>query len=162
MRHRSQVAHFGRGHDARRALVRGLVSSLVEHGRIETTVAKAKELRRHAERAVTLAKKGTLDARRLLLSRFPNEITVRSLMSDLAPRFKDRNGGYTRIIKVGKRLGDKAEMALIEWVDYVLPSRAETSEKGAKKSAKPAAKKKTTKKKASAAGGAKKTTKKKA
>lgn len=162
MRHRSQVAHFGRGHDARRALIRGLVNSLVEHGRIETTVAKAKELRRHAERAVTLAKKGTLDARRLLLSRFPSEVTVRSLMSDLAPRFKDRNGGYTRIIKVGKRLGDKAEMALIEWVDYVLPSRAETSEKGAKKTAKPAAKKKTAKKKASAAGGAKKTTKKKA
>jgi large subunit ribosomal protein L17 len=145
MRHNAQVAHFGRGPDARWALIRGLVYSLVEHGRIETTVAKAKELRRHAERAVTQAKKGTLSARRLLLSRYPNETAVRTLMSDLAPRFGSRNGGYTRILKTGKRLGDSAEMALIEWVDYVLPSKSEdkaADKKGAKKAAKKAAPKK--------------------
>lgn len=141
MRHNAQVAHFGRGTDARWALIRGLVYSLVEHGRIETTVAKAKELRRHAERAVTQAKKGTLSARRLLLSRYPNESAVRVLMADLAPRFKARNGGYTRILKTGKRFGDKAEMAFIEWVDYVLPTKAEAAEEGGKKSAKKAAKK---------------------
>lgn len=147
MRHNAQVAHFGRSHDARWALIRGLVYSLVEHGRIETTVAKAKELRRHAERAVTHAKKGTLSARRLLLSRFPNEDTVRVLMADLGPRFQTRNGGYTRILKTGKRSGDSAEMALIEWVDYTLPSKAEAAaESGAVKKAKKPAKKAAAKK----------------
>lgn len=157
MRHRAQVAHFGRDTDARRSLIRGLVYSLVEHGRIETTVAKAKELRRHAERAVTMAKKADLNTRRILLSRFPNEETVRALISEIAPRFKTRPGGYTRIIKTGVRPGDKAEMALIEWVDYELPKK--TTEEGAKAAA---PKKKKTAKKATAGKTAKKKAAKKA
>lgn len=118
MRHRARVSTFGRKTGPRQALIRGLVSSLVEHGRIKTTLAKAKELRRHAEKAITLGKKQSLHAQRLLVSRYHNEDTVFSIMKDIAPRFKDREGGYTRIMKLGGRPGDNAEMAFIEWVDY--------------------------------------------
>lgn len=123
MRHRARVSTFGRKTGPRKALIRGLVVSLVEHGRIKTTLAKAKELRRHAERAVTLGKRGldkeqSMHMRRLLMSRYPNENTVTSLMNDLAPHFKTREGGYTRILKLGQRPGDRAEMAYIEFVDY--------------------------------------------
>lgn len=143
MRHKAATAHLGRSTDARRALLRGLVSSLVEHGRIKTTVAKAKELRRHVERAVTLGKKGDLNTRRILLSRYPNKDTVQAIMTDLAPRFKSRPGGYTRIIKLGNRPGDMAEMAFIEWVDYELPATGEEKKASAKKA--PAKKAKTAK-----------------
>ncbi len=118
MRHRARVSTFGRKTGPRKALIRGLVTNLVEHGRIKTTLAKAKELRRHVEKAVTLGKKQNLHAQRLLLSRYPNQETVSTIMKDLAPRFKERNGGYTRILKLGMRPGDAAEMAFIEFVDY--------------------------------------------
>lgn len=123
MRHRARVSTFGRKTGPRKALIRGLVVSLVEHGRIKTTLAKAKELRRHAERAVTLSKRGldkerSMHMRRLLMSRYPNENTVAALMNDLAPHFETREGGYTRILKLGQRPGDRAEMAYIEFVDY--------------------------------------------
>lgn len=118
MRHRARVSTFGRKTGPRKALLRGLVTSLVEHGRIKTTLAKAKELRRHAEKAVTLGKEQTLHAQRLLMARYPNEKTVSTIMKELAPRFKERAGGYTRILKLGARPGDNAEMAFIEWVDY--------------------------------------------
>lgn len=118
MRHRARVSTFGRKTGPRKALIRGLVTSLVEHGRIKTTLAKAKELRRHVERAVTIGKKQDLHAQRILLSRYPNQATVSTIMKDLAPRFKDRNGGYTRILKLGGRPGDNAEMAFIEFVDF--------------------------------------------
>lgn len=131
MRHKAATQHLGRSPKARRALIRSLVSSLVEHGRITTTVAKAKELRRHVERAVTLAKKDTVSARRILTSRYPNKETVNTLVTDLAPRFKSRPGGYTRVLKLGTRKGDCASMALIEFVDYQLPTKGE--EKPAKK-----------------------------
>ncbi len=158
MRHKAQVAHFGRDTDHRRAMIRNLVDSLVEHGRIKTTVAKAKELRRHAERAVTMAKKGDLNSRRILLSRFPHEPTVQKLMSDLGVRFKERAGGYTRIMKIGNRAGDNAHVAFIEWVDYVLPKKdGETAEK-APKVKKAASKAKATK--GAAAGPKKKVAKK--
>jgi large subunit ribosomal protein L17 len=114
-------------------LIRGLVTSLVEHGRIKTTLAKAKELRRHAEKAVTLGKKQSLHAQRLLLSRYPNEKTVATIIKDLAPRFKDREGGYTRILKLGGRPGDNAEMAFIEWVDYAPKVATEVDVKEAAK-----------------------------
>lgn len=132
MRHRAKVSTFGRKSGPRKALLRGLVNSLVEHGRIKTTLAKAKELRRHVERAVTMGKKGldegnSLHVQRLLLSRYPNEHTVTTLMKDLAPRFKSRPGGYTRILKLGLRPGDKAEMALIQFVDYKPAAPAETA-----------------------------------
>src|SRR5215210_4008517 len=99
MRHRARVSTFGRKTGPRKALIRGLVVSLVEHGRIKTTLAKAKELRRHVERAVTMGKKQSMHAQRLLMARYPNAETVSSIMTDLAPRFKSRAGGYTRILK---------------------------------------------------------------
>lgn len=118
MKHRAQVSHFGRRPGQRVALIRGLVNSLVEHGKIQTTLAKAKELRRHVERAVTLGKKNTLHARRLLLSRYPNTITVEKILKQWAPHFATRNGGYTRIMKLGSRIGDSAEMAIIEFLEH--------------------------------------------
>ena len=127
MRHRRNVKHFGRKPDARKALIRGLVNSLVEHERIKTTVPKAKELRRHVEKALTLGKKESLHAQRLLLARYPNKDTVSKIIKDLSPRFKERPGGYTRIIKIGARAGDAAEMAYIEFVDYD-PSKVQVDE----------------------------------
>lgn len=121
MRHRVIKHSFSRKPSARKALMRGLVDSLVEHGRIKTTLPKAKELRRQVEKAVTMGKKGTVHARRILLSRYPNDNTVAGIVNNIAPRFKDRPGGYTRIIKLGNRAGDNAEMAFIEFVDYELP-----------------------------------------
>ncbi|MCJ8276504.1 MAG: 50S ribosomal protein L17, partial [Bdellovibrionales bacterium] len=97
MRHRSQVKRFSRSPEARKALFKGLVTSLVEHERIKTTLPKAKELRRHVERAITAGRKGDLSATRLLMSRYNNKDTVRKIVSDLSVRFKDRPGGYTRI-----------------------------------------------------------------
>ncbi len=121
MRHRAKTHSFGRRPDARKALIRGLVDSIVEHGRIRTTVAKAKELRRHVEKAITYGKKDSVHARRILAARYPNTNTVSTIFNDLSKRFSDRPGGYTRIIKIGARPGDKAEMAFIEFVDYKLP-----------------------------------------
>jgi large subunit ribosomal protein L17 len=118
MRHRRRVKHFSRKSGPRKALLRGLVINLVEHGRISTTVEKAKELRRHIEKAVTLGKKNDLATRRLLLSRIPHEATVSSILDNISPRFLSRPGGYTRVIKIGRRPGDTAEMAFIEFVDF--------------------------------------------
>jgi large subunit ribosomal protein L17 len=138
MRHRRKSKHFSRKTTAFKALFRGLIISMVEHGRITTTVEKAKELRRHIEKAITLGKKDDLAARRLLLSRIPHPATVDAIMTDIAPRFKTRNGGYTRIIKIGRRPGDTAEMAFIEFVDHdwskahVADEVAEKAVKGAK------------------------------
>lgn len=118
MRHRAQVKRFSRSPEARKALFKGLVCSLVEHERIKTTLPKAKELRRHVERAVTAGKKGDLAATRLLMSRYPNKDVVSKIVKDLSQRFKDRPGGYTRILKLGNRMGDGAPMAFIEFVDF--------------------------------------------
>ena len=141
MRHRAKAVHFGRKSGPRKALLRGLVISLVKHGRIKTTLAKAKELRRHVEPAITMAKKQTLHAQRLLLARFPNQDAVSTLMKEVAPRFKDREGGYTRILKIGNRPGDNAEVAYIEFVDYTAPvideaAKAEAVQKQKKATAK--------------------------
>ncbi len=116
--HRRRVKHFSRKSGPRKALLRGLVLSLVEHGRITTTVDRAKEARRHAEKAITLGKKGDLATRRLLLARYPHKESVEKIMSDISPRFKTRPGGYTRIIKIGRRPGDTAEMAFLEFIDF--------------------------------------------
>ncbi len=131
-RHAARTQRFGRPKDQRIAVVRGLVYSLVEHGRIKTTLAKAKELRRHAEKAITVAKRNTLNARRVLLSKYPSPKTIQTLFSDLAPRFKDRNGGYTRIVKAGNRPGDNAQVAYIEWVDYEVKKLTGEDAKGVK------------------------------
>ncbi len=133
MRHKQHSHSFGRRGGARKALIKGLVISLVEHGRISTTLAKAKELKRHVERAVTLGKKADMSSRRLLASRFGSEKAAATIVNDISPRFKTRPGGYTRIIKAGLRPGDMAPMALIEFVDYKLPEAAkggETTVKG--------------------------------
>tara|TARA_B100001248_G_C27397594_1_gene466798 strand:+ start:3264 stop:3857 length:594 start_codon:yes stop_codon:yes gene_type:complete len=142
MRHKRRVKTFDRETGHRKALLRNLVYSLVEHGRIRTTVEKAKELRRHVERAVTTGKKGSLHAQRTLLAKYPNQKAVSVIMKDISPRFKDRPGGYTRILKVGRRPGDAAEMAIIEFVDYELPkavNEQEGTEKKAATEAKPKA-----------------------
>ena len=127
MRHRSKRHNFHRRIGPRLALIRGMVYSLVEHGRIKTTIARAKEVRRHVEKAVTLSKKASLHSRRLLLSRYPNEKVVEILVNDLQKRFATRPGGYTRIVKVGSRAGDQSDMAFLEFVDYV-PKVAEAPE----------------------------------
>lgn len=121
MRHRSKRHSFHRRPGPRVALIRGLVYSLVENGRIKTTVARAKEVRRHVEKAVTLGKNGDLAARRLLLSRFPNDNVVSILCDDLKKRMAKRPGGYTRIVRIGARPGDQADVAFLEFVDYVPP-----------------------------------------
>jgi large subunit ribosomal protein L17 len=101
------------------------VDALVEHGRISTTVEKAKEVRRHVEKAITLGKKGTLNSKRLLVARYPSANTANIIWSNLVERFKARNGGYTRVIKIGVRPGDAAEMAFLEFVDYDFAQRSE-------------------------------------
>lgn len=122
MRHRSKRSNFHRRPGPRVALIRGMVYSLVDHGRIKTTLARAKEVRRHVEKAITLGKKSTLSSRRLLISRWPNESVVQKIVTDLRTRFATRPGGYTRIVKIGARPGDQSEMAFLEFVDYVPPA----------------------------------------
>lgn len=128
MRHKVHSHSFNRRGGPRKALIKGLVISLVEHERIRTTLAKAKELRRHVERAVTIGRGGDVAARRLLTSRFGCESTTAKLVNTLSPRFKDRNGGYTRILKINPRAGDNSPMALIEFVDYKLPATAKNAD----------------------------------
>lgn len=142
--------------------------SLVEHGRITTTVDRAKETRRHVEKAITLGKKGDLATTRLLMSRYPNKATVSAIMKDIAPRFKTRPGGYTRIIKIGRRPGDTAEMAFLEFVDYDFEAKGAKTEEAPKAKAAKAdsdakpAKKKVAKKASTKLVAAKKKTVKKA
>lgn len=154
--HRRRVRRFSRKNTAKTALIRGLVQSVVEHGRIKTTVEKAKETRRHVEKAVTLAKKGDLATRRLLLSRYPHKDTVSKLMGELTQRFTNRPGGYTRVIKIGVRPGDKAEMAFLEFVDFDYKSassaQSESREKSKKTVNKGAAKAETPKRKKASTG----------
>jgi large subunit ribosomal protein L17 len=151
MRHRAKTHSFSRRQGPRIALIRGLVYSLVEHGRIKTTLAKAKEVRRHVEKAITLGKKGTLHSRRLLESRYPNPAVVELLSTDLKDRFANRAGGYTRIIKIGSRAGDASPVAFIEFVDFegktAAPEAAEDKKSSKKASAKKTAAKKTASKK---------------
>ncbi|MCB0349501.1 MAG: 50S ribosomal protein L17 [Bdellovibrionales bacterium] len=149
MRHNRITKTFSRETGHRKAMFRNLVVSLVEHGRIKTTTDKAKQLRKHIEKAITISKEGSLQAHRLLLSRYPNKAAVSSLMKDIGPRFKDRNGGYTRILKIGRRPGDAAEMAIIEFVDYALPE-APKEAKGTDATAKKKTVKKAAPKKAAA------------
>lgn len=125
MRHRVRGRKLGRTTAHRKALFRNQLTALFTHERIITTVAKAKELRPIAERMVTLARTGTLPARRRVLTMVPDKIVVRRLFDEIAPRFMDRNGGYTRIVRLGNRRGDGAELALIEFVDYVPSAKGE-------------------------------------
>jgi large subunit ribosomal protein L17 len=117
MRHEKSGRRFNRDTDARKALMRNLCSSLLQHGRITTTEAKAKELRRWVERLITTAKAGDLAARRLVATEVSQPEVVERLFSNLVPRLSERPGGYTRIIRKGPRNGDAAPMVIIELVD---------------------------------------------
>jgi len=130
MRHRTHYKSFGRDQGAKKALVRGLVNSLVEHERVRTTLTKAKYIRSYVEKAITLGKKSTVHAHRVLASNYPNQDTCTKIMKDLAPRFKDRPGGYTRVVKLAARPGDQVDMAFIEFVDYKLPEVADETVTG--------------------------------
>jgi large subunit ribosomal protein L17 len=131
MRHKVATRHFGRTANQRKALLRGLVASLFEHQRIETTVARAKAIKGIAEKLVTFGKRGDLHAKRMVMSFIPNRTVVAKLFSDIAPRFADRNGGYLRIVHTRQRVNDGAPMAIIEFIDYetVKPAQAAPAEK---------------------------------
>jgi len=116
VRHRKKGRQLGRQTKHRWALFRSLVTSLLDHERIETTEAKAKEIRGFTERMITLGKEGTLPARRRALGFLRSKTVVSKLFSDVAGRFKDRPGGYTRIVKTRRRIGDGGEMVAIELV----------------------------------------------
>ena len=116
MRHRNKGKQLSRTYTHRAALLRNLASSLFEHGRIETTTAKAKELRPYAERLITLARKGDIHSRRLAGRKIQNRDVLGKLFDEIGPRYMERPGGYTRILKLGNRQGDAAEMSLIELV----------------------------------------------
>lgn len=107
---------LGRPTDHRIAMMRGMVTALLEHGRLEITLYRAKELRSVADKMVTLGKKNTLHSRRQALAFITKEDVVSKLFNEIAPRYESRNGGYTRVIKTGPRRGDAAEMAIIELV----------------------------------------------
>jgi large subunit ribosomal protein L17 len=107
---------LGRESDHRSMMLRNMVTSLFKHGKIITTEAKAKEVRPIAEKMITLAKKNDLAARRLVLAELLDETTVKNLFDKIAPEYKDRNGGYTRIVKIGPRQGDSSLMVVLELV----------------------------------------------
>ena len=141
MRHQKKTVKLGRTAEHRKALLANQVCSLIEHQRIKTTLAKAKAVRPLAEKMVTLGKNGSLHARRTALAVLRQKGAVKKLFEDIAPRSVSRNGGYTRIVKLGARRSDAAPVAFIEWVDA--PQVVEepvAEEKGKKrKGAKPAA-----------------------
>jgi len=143
MRHQRNSTKLGRTSKHKEALVANLISSLIEHSRIKTTLAKAKAIRPAAEKLVTLAKSGTLHDRRTAVARIHNQDAVKKLFTEIAPRFKDRQGGYTRILKLGHRTTDAAKIALIEWVEGPATeadaATAATAEKAPKAKAKKAA-----------------------
>ena len=117
MRHGNGYRKLNRTHEHRKAMFANMVCSLVEHEQITTTLPKAKELKRITDKVITLAKKGSLHSRRLLLARVKQEAVVKKLIDVLAPRYSERSGGYSRVLKAGFRYGDMAPMAIIEFVD---------------------------------------------
>lgn len=117
MRHRVAGRHLGRNSSQRQALFRNLITDLFRYERIETTEAKAKAIRAEAEKLVTLAKRGDVHARRLAARRIMDPDVTKRLFETLGPRYKERAGGYTRILKIGPRLGDAAPVVIMELVD---------------------------------------------
>jgi large subunit ribosomal protein L17 len=137
MRHLKRTAKLGRTGEHRNAMLANLVCSLIKHKRVTTTLAKAKAARSVAEKLVTLGKKDTIHARRLVAARLHQEDATKILFAEIAPAQKDRNGGYTRIVKLGgtvgkyagHRQGDAADMAILEWVDLGAVVEAPVEEK---------------------------------
>jgi large subunit ribosomal protein L17 len=141
MRHLKRTAKLGRTSGHRNAMLANLVCSLIEHKRVTTTLAKAKAARSVAEKMVTLGKGGTVHDRRLAVARLHQESAARILFKDIAPAFKDRKGGYTRIIKMNQRNGDAARRAILEWVDFVAEAPAAPTETAPADETKPEEKK---------------------
>jgi large subunit ribosomal protein L17 len=137
MRHQKKTIKLGRTAEHRKALLANQVCSLIEHQRIKTTLAKAKAVRPLAERMLTLGKNGSIHARRTALATLRQKNAVKKLFDDIAPRSAERNGGYTRIVKLGQRMSDSAPMAFIEWVDMaeVIEAKAEEEKKAKRKKA---------------------------
>jgi large subunit ribosomal protein L17 len=123
MRHHRAGKKLGRDSSHRKSLYANLAGSLIEHGRIKTTEAKAKAVKPFAEQMITLGKRGDLAARRQAIAELRSQDVVHQLFADVAPRFADRPGGYTRIVKLGPRAGDAAEMVYLELVDFDPASR---------------------------------------
>ena len=119
MRHQRAGRKLGRDASHRKALYANLTSALIEHGRIKTTAAKAKEVRPVAEQMITLGRRGGVHSRRQALKFLRSQDVVHKLFSDVGPRFADRDGGYSRIVKIGPRQGDAAEMVYLELVDFL-------------------------------------------
>ncbi|MBF0342748.1 MAG: 50S ribosomal protein L17 [Nitrospirae bacterium] len=119
---------FNRTANQRKALFRSLMSALLIYERIETTLVKAKTIKGMTEKMVTLGKRGDLHSKRIALANLPNRQAVAKLFSTIAPRFADRNGGYLRIVKTRRRLKDQAELAVIEFVDFVKPPEKKEKE----------------------------------
>ena len=133
MRHQRVMKKFGRSTEHRKMLMRSLVTNLINAESIKTTLPKAKEARKDADKIVTIAKKGDLAARRLASSRLLEPKAVKKLFEKIAPAMKDRQGGYTRIIKLGTRKGDAAEMCILQWVTAGAPvAEAPAAEEAAK------------------------------
>ena len=141
MRHRSKTVKLKRNASQRRALLANLACNLIEHGRIKTTLGKAKALRPVAEKLITLAKRDDLHSRRLAIAFLRQKETVQKLFSETAPASKDRQGGYCRITKLGARMSDSALMAIIEWVDAPASEEATSEVAVAEETAPPAKKK---------------------
>lgn len=138
MRHRKSGRRLGRNSSHRKAMLRNMVTSLIDKEQITTTDARAKELRKLAEKMITLGKKGTLHARRQALEVIRDKKVVAKLFDRLAPRYTDRPGGYTRIVKLGYRSGDNAALSMIEFVEEEFtpkPKKKKAEEKPAKKAA---------------------------
>jgi large subunit ribosomal protein L17 len=131
MRHRSKTVKLKRNASHRRALLANLACSLIEHGRIKTTLGKAKALRPVAEKLVTLAKRDDLHSRRLAIAFLHQKDSVKKLFAEVAPASQTRQGGYCRITKLGARMSDSAPMAIIEWVDRVVATPEEPAEQPA-------------------------------
>ena len=127
----SGTRKLGRPTDQRKAMLRGMVTLLLENGQVVTTVTRAKELRSIADKMITLGKKNTLASRRAALAYITKESVVTKVFTEYASLYADRNGGYTQIFKMGPRRGDGAEIAVIKMVDYVKPVAAEADKKPA-------------------------------
>ena len=145
MRHRKNTVKLGRTSSQREALFASLVSNLILAKRVKTTLPKARAAKRMADKMVTVGKKETLAARRHALSLLKQEAAVAELFGAVAPAMKDRQGGYTRVVKLGKRMSDSSEMCLLEWVDFIPKAKkakgAEAEDvKGAAEEKKPAKK----------------------
>src|SRR5438105_1242086 len=147
MRHQKKTVKLGRTAEHRKALLANQVCSLIEHQRIKTTLAKAKAVRPLAERMVTLGKNGSIHARRTAFATLRQKDAVKKLFDDIAPRSAERNGGYTRIVKLGQRKSDSARMAFIEWVDIaeVVEEKPAEEKKAKKKETEPKPEEKETK-----------------